>query len=405
MVEVQCSSCHTRYRIDEQVLPEGTPTFKCSRCGHVFSLEPRNGATEGPVAAEPPPAPNNSSAGAAQNGEAVHVSNHEAPQTVAAPRPPSPSVANGTKSADSVSAPAPRSVTEELLARPFRTNPEASAGGENLAFDFRDEPATLDGDVASNGVATIEKPPKRTRRPAASGWEVGEVPVEPEKPRSRFKIGAAEFGDIDRDPEADEVISEDDFVDESTAPVYNRDVIHSSRYIVGLLFIVGVCFAAATLAIHNAPAAALEALNHIPVLGQRFASPLTPARMVALHDIHTSYQRSRDGRNALIVQGAAENVSGGTLRSIKIEAALGPANLDRREIYCGNNLATRSVSQMTLHEIDFFQKLAPHDFALAPSESCPFMVVFPEVSGAAHDFTLAVAEANTGLTEETTAAQ
>src|SRR5215470_6384711 len=41
MIEVQCTSCHTRYRIDEQVLPEGLPTFKCSRCGHVFSHEPR----------------------------------------------------------------------------------------------------------------------------------------------------------------------------------------------------------------------------------------------------------------------------------------------------------------------------------------------------------------------------
>lgn len=41
MIEVQCTSCHTRYRIDEQVLPEGTPTFKCSRCGHVFSVDPR----------------------------------------------------------------------------------------------------------------------------------------------------------------------------------------------------------------------------------------------------------------------------------------------------------------------------------------------------------------------------
>src|SRR5438552_11172197 len=43
MVEVQCTSCHTRYRVDEQVLPEGTPTFKCSRCGHVFTIEPRAG--------------------------------------------------------------------------------------------------------------------------------------------------------------------------------------------------------------------------------------------------------------------------------------------------------------------------------------------------------------------------
>lgn len=40
MIEIQCTSCHTRYRIDERVLPEETPTFKCSRCGHVFTAEP-----------------------------------------------------------------------------------------------------------------------------------------------------------------------------------------------------------------------------------------------------------------------------------------------------------------------------------------------------------------------------
>ncbi len=36
MIEIQCTSCHTRYRIDERVLPDDTPTFKCSRCGHVL---------------------------------------------------------------------------------------------------------------------------------------------------------------------------------------------------------------------------------------------------------------------------------------------------------------------------------------------------------------------------------
>jgi predicted Zn finger-like uncharacterized protein len=40
MIEIQCTSCHTRYRIDERVLPEDSPTFKCSRCGHVFTTNP-----------------------------------------------------------------------------------------------------------------------------------------------------------------------------------------------------------------------------------------------------------------------------------------------------------------------------------------------------------------------------
>src|SRR5271156_5395103 len=61
MVEIQCSSCHTRYRIDERVLPDETPTFKCSRCGHVFSVEPRKPKTDEapatPKATEPKPAP------------------------------------------------------------------------------------------------------------------------------------------------------------------------------------------------------------------------------------------------------------------------------------------------------------------------------------------------------------
>ena len=44
MIEIQCTSCQTRYRIDERILPDDTPTFKCSRCGHVFSAEPRQRA-------------------------------------------------------------------------------------------------------------------------------------------------------------------------------------------------------------------------------------------------------------------------------------------------------------------------------------------------------------------------
>src|SRR5208337_3169142 len=55
MIEVQCPSCQTRYRIDESVLPPDSPTFKCSRCGHVFSGDPRL-ARRAPLA-KPRPAP------------------------------------------------------------------------------------------------------------------------------------------------------------------------------------------------------------------------------------------------------------------------------------------------------------------------------------------------------------
>ncbi|HVN64072.1 MAG TPA: zinc-ribbon domain-containing protein [Candidatus Binataceae bacterium] len=43
MIDVQCPSCATRYRIDEAILPADRPSFKCSRCGQVFGV---NGAAE-----------------------------------------------------------------------------------------------------------------------------------------------------------------------------------------------------------------------------------------------------------------------------------------------------------------------------------------------------------------------
>src|SRR5579862_6576602 len=53
MIEIQCTSCHTRYRIDERVLPDDTPTFKCSRCGHVFNADPVPAKVRKPAPAPP----------------------------------------------------------------------------------------------------------------------------------------------------------------------------------------------------------------------------------------------------------------------------------------------------------------------------------------------------------------
>ena len=49
MVEIQCTSCLTRYRIEPSVLPAERPTFKCSRCGHVFSADPRRAKSSPPA--------------------------------------------------------------------------------------------------------------------------------------------------------------------------------------------------------------------------------------------------------------------------------------------------------------------------------------------------------------------
>jgi len=193
-------------------------------------------------------------------------------------------------------------------------------------------------------------------------------------------------------------------LDEGAAPLYNHGVTRSARFFLALCLLVAIGFGATTFAIHTAPAAALDLLNRLPVIGSRFVSPIVPARMVALRDVHAEYRRGRDGRLALVVEGQAENVSHTALHTIRITARIWtPAGgaAARRQVYCGNSLATRTVAQMTTHEIEFFQELPPpKSFALESSSACPFVIVFVDPPAQLAHFDIAVTEADSAGAED-----
>lgn len=455
MVEVQCSSCHTRYRVDEQVLPEGTPTFKCSRCGHVFSAEPRQAEHPATEVAGAKPEVRSRPARQAAKTSTVRSSQVEPPepaakaggapgrQSVIAPaaktpgatpvaangieadrgaavEPPQPASAVASAAVRGVAepvgppsaAPAPGDTPnpEELLARPFATDPEPDTDvGENLAFDFHDEPPMADGapplDPPSldSGTAPSASVAAAPRAPAR--WEVGDAPelAASTTAGQRFAMGtpsgARRAGvTVAADNAAPERL------DEAAAPVYNQTVTHSARLFLGLFLLVAAGFAAAKLAIHNNPAGALELLNRLPVVGSRFVSPVMPARMVALRDVHAQYRRGRDGRPALVIEGQAENVSSTPLHTVGIAARLwtsGGATVARRQVYCGNRLATPAVAQMTTHEIEFFQaQKPPRGFALDSAAACPFVIVFIDPPGGLAHFDIAVTQAEPAAVDD-----
>jgi hypothetical protein len=152
-----------------------------------------------------------------------------------------------------------------------------------------------------------------------------------------------------------------------------------------------------TLVIHNAPAAAEVVLAHLPFVGSDFTMPITPARLVALRDLKAAYERSKDGHVALVISGTATNLGAAPLRVVQLTAALRSSQhlaLASRAVYCGNNVSTSMVTQMTPHEIEFFQKLQPlATFTLESSASCPFVAVFidPPEGIAAYDVSVSQA--------------
>ena len=191
---------------------------------------------------------------------------------------------------------------------------------------------------------------------------------------------------------------DEEFLDEDAAPIYNRNVAtHSARFFVGLFLLIGLGYGALTVLIRSGPATAAEMLSRLPKVGDRFIPPVTPARLVAMGDVHSDYLRTKDGHTALVVTGIAQNVGGLPLHTVQIAASLHDTaqhTLANGAAYCGNNLSALTMAQMTPHELEFYQKLdPPKTFALQPGATSPFVIVFVDPPSAVSRFDVSVASA------------
>jgi hypothetical protein len=278
---------------------------------------------------------------------------------------------------------------------------------ENLSFDFADEEPAFDQPQPVSHRRRQQTPSREPQERFSDRWEVGDD--EPSIAAQPIK-DAAPFAEESEPPphfrkaevpqtEELEFSPDTEFVDEREAPIYNHARTHSARFFLLMALLVGVGFGTVTVLIHNGPASAAIALGHLPFVGDRFVIPATPARLVALRDVSAVYERSKDARNALVISGSAENVGMNSLRVVQLTAALrdpGRHSLAAHAVYCGNDLSTAMVSQMTPHEIEFFQKLEPpRTFSLQPLASCRFVVVFVEPPNGVSAYDVSVSQAVT----------
>ena len=393
MVEVQCTSCHTRYRINQRLLPDEAPTFKCSRCGHVFVFEPR-----------PPEAHHSKMAEAAPTD--ISEPDVEPPQGI----PASPVAMPAVRAALTGEA-APQPVTAEEasardpLARDFEQHADETESGEHLTFDFEQETAAetqaepLSGDVGGGDdweiggeageFAHTEEPPAESTWPdRGADWSSYRAPAREKK---KAAVAATTF---DRAT----------FVKASLMREQPAKV-HSASLFLGIFLLVVLGFGAVSMIVVGAPAASADFFNGLPAIGSRFARPARAASLVTLADVQASYAHLKDGRSALVIGGTARNVGANPLHVVEIAADLrddGSHPLAHTQGYCGTNLSPAMVSQMTPREIEFLERIGPaRGFSLAPEGRCSFALVFLNPAQAARHFSLLVA----GAAVETAAAE
>ncbi|HUY19670.1 MAG TPA: zinc-ribbon domain-containing protein [Candidatus Binataceae bacterium] len=428
MIEIQCTSCHTRYRIDERVLPEDTPTFKCSRCGHVFSAEPRGARRpaapkESSEAQEQgsQPAPRQPSRRAAALKSAATLNARPATpavEPVAPPAPPpaqtAPPHASAAPSEPQNRAPAPPASeprAEEAaapeaplseppaaeLARSFAApSSEEPPAGENLTFDFDDTP-------------TLEDDPEAAVDRHHGDWRVGDDPAEVASHRG--PISSPPLAAPHPSASADEVEAPEDevfFSERATIPdhppyVPDHSRVHSTGFVLGLFVMVVLLFGAGSLLICNAPVASAEFLNTLPGIAGRFASPIVPARLVALKDVNANY-RTIKGNRALVITGNAINVGTAPLHTVQLAASLIDSSqrpVAGGTVFCGNNVSPTMIGEMTPQELEFFQRLGPpRHFIMKPLVPTRFTMVFINPPAAVSSFSIAVAKAQPASSDE-----
>ncbi|MGH7813784.1 MAG: DUF3426 domain-containing protein [Candidatus Binataceae bacterium] len=454
MIEIQCTSCNTRYRIDERILPEDAPTFKCSRCGHVFSSEgpprPRK-----PTVAEPEPAPAPTPPAPAPSAALHHAAPPEPQPGAIHTVPPPPMYHNFPPEHEDVFAakpsvpfaePAPAAAEEnddvdDPLNRSFDETPPKADTGDRLRFDFNTEANNPAHDRAAAALAAQFA----AREHRDTGWEAGDLP--PDLAAAPARNGPASLGE----PEAPAAIKPAPPIQHSFGPTMfapaaqqrsgngtpphpparphfdtppprpmaapahapaakvrapiAEEIIeaapgkpHSAGYFLGMFLIIAAGFLGASAVICNDPAASARTLANAPAIGQYFTPPIGPATLVALHGVNPAYRTIAGGRTALVITGEAENVGGRPLHIVQLGAELldgAGRTIAHRNVFCGNDMAARMVAEMTPHEIGFSQELSPRPgFAIKPAAAAPFLMVFANPPAAARTVRIAVLKAD-----------
>src|SRR5208282_3811763 len=300
---------------------------------------------------------------------------------------------------------------DDRLDRPFGDREQKADTGENLKFDFSDERNEI---IDARLEQDLERP-----EPDDGGWQVGEtrsefesapirraptMAAEPEPPPhpastpvrravAPLRSPAPRFAPPPAEPAGFQLgQAGDDSADSAAA-----GGTHSSGFFLAMFFFVAIVFLGASALISDEPVASARILSQTPQLGGYFARPIVPAMLVALHDVRSEYYTLKGGRVALVIAGKAQNVGTRPLHIVEIDADLignGGHPIGRESVYCGNELSAKMLGEMTPREIEFSQGLSPQKaFAMEPSASAPFLMVFIDPPAGAGTIRIAVTKA------------
>ncbi len=381
---IRCPNCSTTYKVDGGVLDAPKPSFRCSRCKHVFrvqvSLKPDTTDADRLVSATDP------------------ASTRHAPDTDAASHAPAadPQVA---EDADSHGA------------------PQAQSDDDNAVAEVRVEEVRVEDmeDKAETPPAPAGSPEGNAEESDADG-----VPHNPELPHLEFDPNPAgvrlpdeagllafqkDHGQDDADAEPQrpppDFTIDDDFLippKREAPPLPLPDAKGSVVPFVSLIALILFAAGLVTLIHMTHPEPLDNLLRRVPWYGAAVFDNRHYKSTLVFQSLVSGVRPILNQTEVFVVSGKLLNRNDQSVRQVQIEAQLfdeGGKQVGREVTFVGNAISARIIEDMSFREISLLQSLKPQSaYHIPPQGSADFTIVFPKPKAAVATFSCRVLTAD-----------
>jgi predicted Zn finger-like uncharacterized protein len=355
---VRCPSCKTTYKVADDLVKETKPSFRCSRCKHIFELE--SAETVEKLVDRAPSAEKLFS----KTREERELSFTFAPKKQE----------KGENRKELINSPRP---DLSKSAEPQTRTPLAPQEDARAAFEFPARSAEYGS--MSTGESTLDEP--FTSDESDPSIEANKVLDPPE--RIPPQLSPSEPLPPARET-TDNVLPLDPYRDQPASTVLFLTLF-------GLLVML---FAFAT-ALHLAhPNFSEGIVRSIPLVGPSVLKNNYLKNGVALQSLNASHQKIQGNREVLVVTGVAQNQNPVVIREVRIAGQiynLEGKEIEQQTIWIGNAISPRIIRGMTLQDVSDLQRLKPlKTFEIPPGDSIPFTIVFLKSTKETKDFSCEV---------------
>ena len=376
---VQCPKCQTTYRVSDGLVTAPNPTFRCSRCKHIFVLGLRVEAGPASEPVKPSPAPPRRDKEPELNFSLAAPEKKETGEEKSVHVPASPEQDEdkpAEASPDPIRAEPAQPATDESLSFPDE-RPTASPAAEDLPPRLETEPSPVQGEEKEDD------------------WSLTRPQVEeetftiPEESRSEPAAGGGAPSPAFEDRWADALpLLEERQADPSQDPYRDRPL--SIVPYVTLFGVLVLIYALLTLMYQAQPKTIEAAINVVPWLGPSVLKNDHLRHGIVLQALRPAFQTIQGNREVFVLSGVAVNRNSVNVREVRVEGYIFNAEgkeIDRQIISVGNAISSKILRDLTAQEISILQKLNPQKrFEIPPDESAGFVIVFLKPSAEVANF-------------------